>query len=170
MDKKNIEEKLKKILSEEFDIRPDEIIPETRLVEDLGADSLAIIETVIKIEGEFGLNIFKINADDPKDVSHEEDNLKTFADLVECVQNGIPKTEKGEIEKIIADLFVEKFPNEKFNPNTIIPIPEKNELDTRKTEFIIALEDEFEIEIPNEDTAKINQLDDAIDYVWHKTE
>ena len=46
-------EKVKSILSEQFDIEEDKITPETRLIEELGADSLDVVDLLMSIEDEF---------------------------------------------------------------------------------------------------------------------
>ena len=43
------------IVSDQFGVQPKEILPETRLEEDLGADSLDMTEIVCEVEEEFGL-------------------------------------------------------------------------------------------------------------------
>lgn len=48
-------EKLKSILSEQFDVEESTITPETRLVEDLEADSLDLIDLISSIEDEFDI-------------------------------------------------------------------------------------------------------------------
>lgn len=50
-------EKLKKILSEQFDVDESQIIPETNLYEDLEADSLDLMDLISSIEEEFDIEI-----------------------------------------------------------------------------------------------------------------
>lgn len=52
-------EKVKAILSEQFDVEESEIIPETNLFEDLEADSLDLADLIASLEDEF-----EIEADD----------------------------------------------------------------------------------------------------------
>lgn len=50
-------EKLKKIISEQLDIEVDKIKPESHLMEDLKADSMDLVEMIMALEEEFGINI-----------------------------------------------------------------------------------------------------------------
>ena len=48
-------EKIKAILSEHFDVAVDSITPETDLVDDLGADSLDMVDMLMSLEDEFNI-------------------------------------------------------------------------------------------------------------------
>lgn len=50
-------EKIKSIIAEQLDVEIDKIQPETRLVEDLKADSMDIVEMVMAFEEEFDISI-----------------------------------------------------------------------------------------------------------------
>ena len=50
-------EKVKAILSEQFDVEEDSITPETSITEDLGADSLDVVDLLMSIEDEFEIEI-----------------------------------------------------------------------------------------------------------------
>lgn len=50
-------EKLKAILSEQFDVDESQITPETNLYEDLEADSLDLMDIISSVEEEFDLEI-----------------------------------------------------------------------------------------------------------------
>ena len=50
-------EKVKKILSDQFDVEEDSITPDTLIADDLGADSLDLFEMVMALEEEFGIEI-----------------------------------------------------------------------------------------------------------------
>lgn len=50
-------EKLKAILSEQFDVDESEITTETNLVEDLDADSLDLADLLASVEDEFDIDI-----------------------------------------------------------------------------------------------------------------
>ena len=52
-----IEAKVKNIIAEQLGVGEDEIKPEASFVEDLGADSLDIVELVMAFEEEFGVEI-----------------------------------------------------------------------------------------------------------------
>ena len=48
---------LEKILAERLDIDADSVSDEKNIVEDLGADSLSVVEIIMDIENEFDINI-----------------------------------------------------------------------------------------------------------------
>lgn len=50
-------EKLQEIIAEVMNIAMDDILPETRFVDDLGADSLDVFQIVLGIEEEFDIEI-----------------------------------------------------------------------------------------------------------------
>ncbi len=50
-------EKIQNILAEQFEVSADSITAETNIVEDLGADSLDVVELIMSVEDEFGLSI-----------------------------------------------------------------------------------------------------------------
>ncbi|MGN1466941.1 MAG: acyl carrier protein [Ruminococcus sp.] len=69
-------EKVKAILAEQFDVEEDKITAETDLQEDLGADSLDVVDLLMSIEDEFEIEI-------PDD---EIENIKTVGALVSYIE------------------------------------------------------------------------------------
>lgn len=53
----NIEEKVKNIIVEQLGVSIDEVVSEASFVDDLGADSLDLVELVMVLEEEFGKEI-----------------------------------------------------------------------------------------------------------------
>jgi len=51
------EEKIKKIIVEQLDITEEECVPDASFIDDLGADSLDIVELIMAMEDHFGLEI-----------------------------------------------------------------------------------------------------------------
>ena len=51
------EEKVKNIIIEQLGVSADEVVPEASFVDDLGADSLDLVELVMVLEEEFGKEI-----------------------------------------------------------------------------------------------------------------
>lgn len=51
------EEKVKKVIVEQLGVEASEVTPEASFIEDLGADSLDIVELVMAFEEEFGIEI-----------------------------------------------------------------------------------------------------------------
>ncbi len=52
-----VEEKIKKIISEQLGVEEDDVVPEAKFVDDLGADSLDTVELVMALEEEFDIEI-----------------------------------------------------------------------------------------------------------------
>ncbi len=50
-------EKLKLILSNQFDVEEDTITMDTNIIEDLGADSLDVVDMLMSLEDEFDVEI-----------------------------------------------------------------------------------------------------------------
>lgn len=69
-------EKVKAILSEQFDAEEDKITAETSIADDLGADSLDVVDLLMSIEDEFEIEI-------PDD---EVENIKTVGELVKYIE------------------------------------------------------------------------------------
>jgi acyl carrier protein len=57
MKKEEVLSRLKEIIVERLDVEEDQIVPEASFVEDLGADSLDIVELIMGIEEEFDIEI-----------------------------------------------------------------------------------------------------------------
>jgi acyl carrier protein len=55
--KMNVEEKVRNIIVEQLGVSVDEVVPEASFVDDLGADSLDLVELVMVLEEEFGKEI-----------------------------------------------------------------------------------------------------------------
>jgi len=51
------EEKVKKIIVEQLGVEAEEVTPEAKFIEDLGADSLDTVELIMALEEEFGVEI-----------------------------------------------------------------------------------------------------------------
>ncbi len=50
-------EKVKSVLAQQFELDPESITMDTNLIDDLGADSLDVVELIMSLEDEFGLSI-----------------------------------------------------------------------------------------------------------------
>lgn len=50
-------DRVKKVVVDQLDVNPDEVTPEASFVDDLGADSLDVVELVMGLEEEFDLEI-----------------------------------------------------------------------------------------------------------------
>ena len=72
-------EKVKAILSEQFDVEEDSITSDTSIADDLGADSLDVVDLLMSIEDEFEFEV-------PDD---EIDNIKTVGELVKYIEDNV---------------------------------------------------------------------------------
>ena len=69
-------EKVKAILAEQFDVEEEKITAETDLQEDLGADSLDVVDLLMSIEDEFDVEV----------PDEEIENIKTVGTLVSYIE------------------------------------------------------------------------------------
>ncbi len=54
---KSIEERVKEIIVEQLGVNPEQVTPEASFIDDLGADSLDIVELVMAFEEEFNVEV-----------------------------------------------------------------------------------------------------------------
>ncbi|MEI6083628.1 MAG: acyl carrier protein [Verrucomicrobiota bacterium] len=57
MAEKSVQDRVKEIIVEQLGVNPDQVTPEAKFIEDLGADSLDTVELVMAFEEEFGAEI-----------------------------------------------------------------------------------------------------------------
>lgn len=53
----NVEAKVKEIVCAQLEVAPDKVVPSASFIDDLKADSLAVVELVLALEDEFGIEI-----------------------------------------------------------------------------------------------------------------
>ena len=53
----SIQDKVKKIIAEKLSVELEELVPEASFVDDLGADSLDLVELIMSMEEEFDIEI-----------------------------------------------------------------------------------------------------------------
>ena len=73
----NIEQKVKSIIAENLGVSEDEIKTTSSFIEDLGADSLDIVELVMQMEEEFEVEIPDEEAENIKTVQNAVDYITT---------------------------------------------------------------------------------------------
>ena len=73
----DIESKVKSIIADQLGVGEDEIKPESSFIEDLGADSLDIVELVMAMEEEFEVEIPDEEAENIKSVGDAINYIKT---------------------------------------------------------------------------------------------
>jgi acyl carrier protein len=76
MNRTEIETEVKNFLTEDLEIAPEKLQPEARLREDLGIDSLDVVDIVVLVKEHFG---FKMKTEEMSDVV----TLKQFCDYIE---------------------------------------------------------------------------------------
>jgi len=67
------EDRVKEIIAKELEVEVKQLTPDAKFIEDLGADSLDIVELVMALEEEFGMDI----------PDEDADKLKTGGDAME---------------------------------------------------------------------------------------
>jgi len=75
----SIEEKVKHIIVEQLGVDEAEVKPEAHFVDDLGADSLDVVELVMALEEEFGLEISDEDAEKLSTVKQAIDYIEGHA-------------------------------------------------------------------------------------------
>jgi acyl carrier protein len=53
----SIEDKVKQIIADKLSVELEEVVPEASFVDDLGADSLDLVELIMSMEEEFDIDI-----------------------------------------------------------------------------------------------------------------
>ena len=72
---KSVEDKVKEIIIEQLGVEEDDVTPAAKFIEDLGADSLDIVELVMAMEEEFEVEI----------PDEEAEHIKTVQDAVNFI-------------------------------------------------------------------------------------
>lgn len=76
-----MDEKVIKMIAKKLGKKPEDINLNSRLVEDLGADSLDVVELLMVLEDEYGITI----------PDEEAVNLNTIGDIINFLNNRIKK-------------------------------------------------------------------------------
>ncbi len=76
-----MEERIKEIIADQLGIDVNQIKPESKFVEDLGADSLDVVELIMAFEEEFDVEI----------PDEDAEKIQTVADVINYI-----KEKKGE--------------------------------------------------------------------------
>ena len=76
MAEKSIEEKIRDIIVEQLGVSADQVTPEAKFIEDLGADSLDTVELVMALEEEFGQEI----------PDEEAEKLQSVGDVIKYIE------------------------------------------------------------------------------------
>ena len=83
-----IDEKIKNFIVDQLGVSADEVVPEASFVDDLGADSLDLVELVMMLEEEFGKEIPDEEAEKIQTVQDAINYIKNQAGLVVFPKSG----------------------------------------------------------------------------------
>jgi acyl carrier protein len=73
----DITSEVKRIIKEQLDVEEDDIKPESSFIEDLGADSLGLVELVLAFEEAFEIDI----------PDEDTEQIRTVQDAVDYIKN-----------------------------------------------------------------------------------
>ena len=76
MAKEEIFDKLKELVVEQLGVEEDEVTMEATMQDDLGADSLDLVDLVMSVEEEFGVKV----------ADEDLENIKTVGDIVNYIE------------------------------------------------------------------------------------
>lgn len=79
MTEQEIETKIKELICEQLEVSEEQVVPAASFVDDLKADSLAVVELVLKLEEEFKLEIPDEDTEQIKTVKDAFDYIKSHA-------------------------------------------------------------------------------------------
>jgi acyl carrier protein len=71
-----VEEKITNIVAEKLSVKPEEVVPEANFVDDLGADSLDLVELIMAMEEAFDMEIS----------DEEAEKLQTVQDAINYIK------------------------------------------------------------------------------------
>ncbi|HEX4141492.1 MAG TPA: acyl carrier protein [Candidatus Methylacidiphilales bacterium] len=77
MAEKTIEDKVKDIIVEQLGVNPEQVTPQAKFIEDLGADSLDTVELVMAFEEEFNVEV----------PDEEAEKLQTVGDVIKYIED-----------------------------------------------------------------------------------
>jgi acyl carrier protein len=77
MSDKPIEQRVKDIIVEQLGVKPDQVVPSAKFIEDLGADSLDTVELVMALEEEFGIEV----------PDEQAEKLQSVGDVIKYVED-----------------------------------------------------------------------------------
>jgi acyl carrier protein len=73
---KPIDQRVKDIVVEQLGVKPEQVVPSAKFIEDLGADSLDTVELVMALEEEFGIEV----------PDEQAEKLQSVADVIKYVE------------------------------------------------------------------------------------
>ena len=77
MPDKPIDQRVKDIVVEQLGVKPEQVTPQAKFIEDLGADSLDTVELVMALEEEFGIEV----------PDEQAEKLQSVGDVIKYVED-----------------------------------------------------------------------------------
>ena len=148
-----VEEKVKEIIVDQLKIDSSKVTEQASFIEDLGLDLLDKKKLFLTFENKFKV---KITAEDVEKIT-------TVGATIEYLIKKIKVTEK--VKEIIIDQLGVDYPEVAEGASFIEDLG-ADSLDT--VELVMAFEDEFKVEIADEDAEKITKVGSAIEYLFNK--
>ena len=74
---KPIDQRVKDIIVEQLGVKPEQVTPEAKFIEDLGADSLDTVELVMALEEEFGIEV----------PDEQAEKLQSVGDVIKYIED-----------------------------------------------------------------------------------
>ena len=73
----NIAEKVKKMIVDQLGVSESEVVPEAKFIDDLGADSLDIVELIMALEDEYSIEI----------PDEDAEKIETVGDAIKYIED-----------------------------------------------------------------------------------
>ena len=77
----SVEERIRGIIARQLEVQAEEVVPEASFADDLGSDSLDLVELVMAMEEEFGIEIS----------DEEAERIQTVQDAINFIEERSPK-------------------------------------------------------------------------------
>lgn len=81
MSEQSVEDKVKEIIVEQLSVNAEQVTPEAKFIEDLGADSLDVVELVMAFEEQFGIEV----------PDEDAEKLQTVGDVNSYIKEALDK-------------------------------------------------------------------------------
>ncbi|HBE45540.1 MAG TPA: acyl carrier protein [Deltaproteobacteria bacterium] len=77
----SVAEKVKKMIVDQLGVSENEVVPEAKFIDDLGADSLDIVELIMALEDEYGIEI----------PDEDAEKIETVGDAIRYIEEHMKK-------------------------------------------------------------------------------
>ncbi|MBN1899935.1 acyl carrier protein [Candidatus Sumerlaeota bacterium] len=77
----DVREKVKQVIVDQLSVNPEEVTDDASFIEDLGADSLDIVELVMELEEQFGVDI----------PDEEAEKILTVGEAIKYIETKLPE-------------------------------------------------------------------------------